>query len=33
LVGADRGDVVLTIPYEWQVLFNKSDIEVKTAHQ
>jgi transaldolase len=23
------GDVVLTIPYEWQVLFNKSDIEVK----
>ena len=24
------GDVVLTIPYEWQVLFNKSDIEVKS---
>jgi transaldolase len=23
------GDVILTIPYEWQVLFNKSDIEVK----
>jgi transaldolase len=23
------GDVVLTIPYEWQVQFNKSDIEVK----
>lgn len=23
------GDIVLTIPYEWQVLFNNSDIEVK----
>lgn len=23
------GDVILTIPYEWQVLFNKSTIEVK----
>jgi transaldolase len=23
------GDVVLTIPYEWQVQFNKSDIEVR----
>ncbi len=23
------GDVILTIPYEWQVLFNKSSIEVK----
>ena len=23
------GDVVLTIPYEWQVLFNASDVEVK----
>jgi len=23
------GDVVLTIPYEWQLLFNQSDIEVK----
>ena len=23
------GDVILTIPYEWQVLFNNSDIEVK----
>ncbi|RBP05753.1 transaldolase [Roseiarcus fermentans] len=23
------GDVVLTIPYEWQVQFNKSDVEVK----
>jgi len=23
------GDVVLTIPYSWQVLFNQSDIEVK----
>jgi transaldolase len=23
------GDVVLTIPYEWQVLFNGSDVEVK----
>ncbi len=23
------GDVILTIPYEWQVQFNKSDIEVK----
>lgn len=23
------GDVILTIPYSWQVLFNKSDIEVK----
>ena len=23
------GDIILTIPYEWQVLFNKSDIEVK----
>ena len=27
------GDVVLTIPYEWQVLFNKSDIEVKPRIQ
>ena len=24
------GDVVLTIPYEWQVQFNKSDVEVKS---
>ncbi len=24
------GDVILTIPYEWQVQFNKSDIEVKS---
>ena len=23
------GDLIITIPYEWQVLFNKSDIEVK----
>ncbi len=23
------GDLILTIPYEWQVLFNSSDIEVK----
>jgi transaldolase len=23
------GDIIQTIPYEWQVLFNKSDIEVK----
>ncbi len=23
------GDVILTIPYEWQVLFNKSHVEVK----
>jgi transaldolase len=23
------GDIVMTIPYEWQVLFNASDIEVK----
>ena len=23
------GDIILTIPHEWQVLFNKSDIEVK----
>ena len=23
------GDIVLTIPYEWQVQFNKSDVEVK----
>lgn len=23
------GDIVLTIPYEWQLLFNKSDFEVK----
>lgn len=23
------GDVILTIPYEWQVQFNKSDVEVK----
>lgn len=23
------GDLILTIPHEWQVLFNKSDIEVK----
>jgi transaldolase len=23
------GDLILTIPYDWQVLLNKSDIEVK----
>ncbi len=23
------GDIILTIPYEWQVQFNKSDVEVK----
>ena len=23
------GDIVQTIPYEWQLLFNKSDVEVK----
>jgi transaldolase len=27
------GDVVQTIPYEWQLLFNKSDIEVKKRMQ
>lgn len=27
------GDVILTIPYEWQVLFNKSKIEVKERMQ
>jgi transaldolase len=27
------GDIVQTIPYEWQVLFNKSDIEVKKRMQ
>jgi transaldolase len=27
------GDVVLTIPYQWQLLFNKSDIEVKERMQ
>lgn len=27
------GDVVLTIPYKWQLLFNKSDIEVKERMQ
>ncbi len=27
------GDVVLTIPYAWQVLFNNSDIEVKERMQ
>jgi transaldolase len=27
------GDIVLTIPYEWQLLFNNSDIEVKERMQ
>ena len=27
------GDIVQTIPYEWQVLFNKSDIQVKKRMQ
>lgn len=27
------GDIVLTIPYEWQKLFNASDIEVKERFQ
>lgn len=27
------GDLVLTIPYDWQVLFNNSDIEVKERMQ
>lgn len=27
------GDIVLTIPYEWQLLFNQSDIEVKERMQ
>jgi transaldolase len=27
------GDIVQTIPYEWQVLFNQSDIEVKKRMQ
>lgn len=27
------GDVILTIPYDWQVLFNHSDIEVKPRMQ
>lgn len=27
------GDIVLTIPYEWQLLFNGSDIEVKERMQ
>ena len=27
------GDVVLTIPYKWQLLFNQSDIEVKERMQ
>ena len=26
--GVGRGDVVLTIPYEWQLLFNASDVPV-----
>lgn len=27
------GDIILTIPYEWQVLFNNSDVEVKERMQ
>jgi transaldolase len=27
------GDIVLTIPYKWQLLFNQSDIEVKQRMQ
>jgi transaldolase len=27
------GDIVLTIPYDWQVLFNNSDVEVKERMQ
>jgi len=27
------GDIVQTIPYEWQLLFNKSDVEVKKRMQ
>ena len=27
------GDVILTIPYDWQVLFNKSSVEVKERMQ
>lgn len=27
------GDVILTIPYDWQVLFNKSDVPVKERMQ
>ncbi len=27
------GDIVLTIPYEWQILFNASDVEVKERFQ
>jgi transaldolase len=27
------GDLILTIPHEWQVLFNQSDIEVKERMQ
>jgi transaldolase len=27
------GDIILTIPYDWQVLFNASDIEVKERFQ
>jgi transaldolase len=27
------GDVVLTIPYEWQKIFNGSDVEVKERFQ
>jgi transaldolase len=27
------GDIVQTIPYEWQILFNKSDVEVKQRMQ
>jgi transaldolase len=27
------GDVILTIPYEWQILFNASDVEVKERFQ
>ncbi len=27
------GDIILTIPYDWQVLFNSSDVEVKERMQ
>ncbi len=27
------GDIIQTIPYDWQVLFNKSDVEVKNRMQ
>ena len=27
------GDIVLTIPYEWQLLFNASDIDVRPRMQ